>query len=170
MQNIKSCFKRIYKTKIKQSLTVKSYRLGFKSWYLKLTGICKNSLKLKPVVVYLNSTIFMYEFLDVHLLTLEGLDFWAIVCRFHCVEGGNPHSQRNWEFSAPPLCTCVSHTPAHSPYPVTNNRIHSTHKTSICSYRIQTVVGFTTIKEKRIISRPCDFMEQFYIHCKENNW
>lgn len=54
MQNIKSCFKRIYKTKIKQSLTVKSYRLGFKSWYLKLTGICKNSLKLKPVVVYLN--------------------------------------------------------------------------------------------------------------------
>lgn len=52
--NIKSCFKRIYKTKIKQSLTVKSYRLGFKSWYLKLTGICKNSLKLKPVVVYLN--------------------------------------------------------------------------------------------------------------------
>lgn len=54
MQNIKSCFKRIYKTKIKQSLTVKSYRFGFKSWYLKLTGICKNSLKLKLVVVYLN--------------------------------------------------------------------------------------------------------------------
>lgn len=100
----------------------------------------------------MNSTIFMHEFLDVHLLTLEGLDFWAIVCRFHCVEGGNPHSQRNWEFSAPPLCTYVSHTQAHSPYPVTNNRIHSTHKTSICSYRIQTVVGFTTIKEKRIIT------------------